>query len=360
MALRNFTSLAVLGALGLLTACPGDDGDSTTGTTGTTGSPTSATETDSTTGTPTTSTSETTGTTGTTDAPTGSTTGTADSELCTNFGGQAGVEAVIGSFIGKVLVNDKINAYFLSSDVDGANLGTCLSTQVGSAIGCAGVIYECGDMKTVHAGMGISTQDFNDLAADFVAAMNEVPTLTDADKATVGAALGSMLPDIVEDPDNNVSIYQRVGRKPAIIKLIGDPKAAESFVGLVAADATINTFFSASDFARLNTCLVRQVTGATAGGSALGPIYGKEVDAPAPADPGVGAGNPCLDMVTSHKDLKDDKMMGIEFADFGALVGHLVTAMTTAGVTMDDQNAIAGVLGPLCPDIVTVDPENCP
>ncbi len=355
MTLRILTSVALVS---LLSACPGDSDDSTTSTTG---SPTGATETASTTGTPTTSTTtsgETTGTT--TDNPTGSTTGTADSELCTNFGGQAGVEAVIGSFIGKVLVNDKINAYFLSSDVDGANLGTCLATQVGSAIGCAGVIYECGDMKSVHAGMGISTQDFNDLAADFVAAMNEVPTLTDTDKATVGAALGSMAGDIVEDPDNNVSIYQRVGRKPAIIKLIGDPKAAESFVGLVAADATINTFFSATDFARLNTCLVRQVTGATAGGSALGPIYGKEVDAPPPVDPGVGAGNPCLDMITSHKDLKDDKMMGIEFADFGALVGHLVTAMTTAGVTMDDQNAIAGVLGPLCPDIVTVDPENCP
>lgn len=343
MALRILTSLALVGAVGLLPAC-GDDTKETAEESATGGDPTGNTE----------------PTGGATDTPTGGTGAVEDTPLCTNFGGQAGVEAVIGSFVGKVLVNESINAYFLSTDVDGGNLVNCLSTQVGEAVGCAGVVYGCMDMKAAHAGMGISTNDFTDLAGDFSAAMDEVATLTADDKMAVLGVLGGMLGDIVEDADNNVSIYQRVGRKPGINALIGSPTEPMSFVALVAADTTLLPFFATSDLARLKTCLVRQVAGATAGGSAIGPIYGKEVTAPAPADPGVSMDKPCLDMVTSHKDLVDDMGVGIEYADFGALVGHLVTAMTNAGVTMDDQNAIAGVLGPLCGSIVTVDPEMCP
>src|SRR5690606_37466754 len=47
--------------------------------------------------------------------------------------------------------------------------------------------------------------------------------------------------------------------------------------------------------------------------------------------------------------------------DFGALVTDLVTAMTTAGVAQADQDAILGVLGPMCEDIVMADSKNdCP
>ncbi|MBL8975124.1 MAG: hypothetical protein JNK56_31285 [Myxococcales bacterium] len=339
MALRIFTSIALVGALGILPAC-GDD----TGTT----------ENGSTSNNPTNGTEPTGGSTA--DEPTGA---AADGPICTNFGGQAGVEAVIGSFLGKVLANESINAYFLTTDTDAANLSMCLSTQVGAAVGCAGVQYTCMDMKTAHAGMGISTADFTDLAGDFQAAMDEVATLTTEDKTTVIGVLADMAPDIVEDKDNNITIYQRLGRKPGINTVIGGPEDPKSFVALVAGDATINTFFAASDLARLKTCLVRQVTGATAGGEPLGSIYGKEVVAPMGIDPGVSTDKPCLDMVASHKDLKDGADMGIEKADFDALVGHLVTAMTNYNVSPADQNAIGGVLGGLCSSIVTVDPAAC-
>ncbi|MBK7826676.1 hypothetical protein [Nannocystis sp.] len=352
MALRIFTSLALVGAVGLLPACVVGGGDDTENAS-TSGSPTSATETASATDTPTGS---------ATDTPTGSgSTGEpADGPICTNFGGQAGVEAVINSFVGKVLVNEGINAYFLTTDVDGGNLTNCLATQVGAAVGCAGVVYGCMDMKTAHAGMGISTADFTDLATDFGAAMDEVATLTAEDKAAVIDVLAGMAPDIVEDANNDVTVYQRIGRKPGIASVIGGLEDADSFVPLVAMDATINSFFATSDLTRLKTCLVRQVASATVGGAKpIADIYGKEVDAPAPADPNVGAAKPCLDMITSHKDLLDGMAMGIEKADFDALVGHLFTAMTNKGVTPDDQNAIAGALGPLCADIVTVDPDKC-
>jgi truncated hemoglobin YjbI len=288
-------------------------------------------------------------------------TGGADAELCTHLGGYDGVGQLVGLFLTAVIVDDRVNAYFLKSDLDAGALGKCVQDQLGEAAGCAGVKYTCKDMKTSHAGLGISTQDFTDFAEDFSTAWDQhkamnAPDLTDEEKTAVIGILSGMAGDIVEDADNNVTVYQRVGRKPAIKGLIGKPEAAGSFVANVAADASIVGFFAASDFDRLNTCLTRQVH------SIDGPnTYGKEVDSPAAGvDPGVSAATPCLDMVTSHADLVDDMGIGIEFADFGALVTALVTAMTDAGVPMDDQNAILGALGPLCSSIVTVDPDMCP
>ncbi len=341
MNLRDLKNIALVGALGTLSACTingGDsDGDADT-------SATSAATDNPTTTTPTTS---------------GADTGGEDAQLCADFGGYAGIKTVVGDFVGRVLIDERINAYFLTTDVDGGKLTTCLEEQVGNATGCAGITYTCGDMKTVHAGMGISMADFGDLAEDFSKAMDahqaNTPTLTQADKDAVLGVLGGMAPDIVEDAKNNVTTYQKLGRKPGINAVIGGPSDPKSFIALVAGDTSIVTFFASSDLDRLKTCLVRQVTMATSGPQ----IYGKEVTAPAPADPGVATDNKCKDMLSSHKDLKDSMGVGIEKADFDALVGHLVTALNNYAVPMTEQNAILGALGPLCPMIVTVDPEMC-
>ena len=133
-------------------------------------------------------------------------------------------------------------------------------------------------MKEAHACLKISQQDFLDFAEDFQLALDahqvSHPDLTDADKTAILDVLA--------------------GLAPAIQALIGATDAPESFIGVVAADATINTFFANSDFARLATCLTRQV------GSIDGPIkYGAEVDSPGPGvDDGVSAVNPCRDMVS--------------------------------------------------------------
>lgn len=342
---RDLKNIALVGALAMLSACTINGGDADDDSGNGTDKPTTGNNPTTTTDTPTTS---------------GADTGTPDdAQLCANFGGYAGVKTVVGDFVGRVLLDDRINAYFLTADVDGGKLTTCLEEQVGNATGCAGITYTCGDMKTVHAGMGISMADFGDLAEDFSKAMDahqvNTPTLTQADKNAVLGVLGGMAPDIVEDANNNVTTYQKLGRKPGIAKVIGGPSDPKSFVALVAGDASINTFFAKSDLDRLKTCLVRQVTAATDGPQ----IYGKEVTAPAPADPGVTTENPCKDMLSSHKELKDSMGVGIDKADFDALVGHLVTALTNNAVPMTEQNAILGALGPLCPMIVTVNPEMC-
>lgn len=340
--------LPTLALAGLLAGCPAGDDDDTAGSTGNqTTNPTGGSE--SGTGEP----------TGTSE-PTG---GAVDGQLCTDLGGPEGITALIGNFVGRVLVDDRINAYFLKTDVDGGRLTECLIKQISAATMCAGAVYDCQDMQSVHAGMGISQADFDDLAGDFSDAMDEhqktYNTLTDDEKATILTVLGSMAPMIVEDKTNDVTVYQRLGRKPGIKTVVGDGSDPKAFIGVVVADNEINGFFGAANVPRLQTCLVRQVTGATAGGF-LADVYGKEVTAPAPADPGVTTENPCKDMVSSHKDLKDDMGVQITSADFNALVMDLVTAMTNFDVPMAEQNAIAGALLPLCPSIVVVDPENCP
>ncbi|WAS97329.1 proprotein convertase P-domain-containing protein [Nannocystis punicea] len=365
-------TLALVGGFGLLAACPPGTGTTTETDTDNTGTETSTTEAPDTTQAPTsepptTTTTTTTGPT-TTEGPTTdttttttTTTGEADGPLCVALGGKDGVAELVTAAVGGVLLDDKINAYFLNSDVDGGNLSTCLNKQLGALAECGGVVYDCQDMKAAHTGLGISALDFADFAADFSTALDahqaNHPELGDADKDTILSALTDMESDIVEDAESNLTVYQRVGRKPAIRTLIGASGEVGSFLDNVALDPAINGFFGAADYARLNTCLTRQVGGID------GPSkYGLEVDAPAPADPGVGAGNPCKTMLESHEGLLDSNdNTGIDITDFGALVGDLVTAMNTAMVAQPDQDAILAALGAMCEDIVVLESKNdCP
>ncbi|MCA9715162.1 MAG: proprotein convertase P-domain-containing protein, partial [Myxococcales bacterium] len=261
----------------------------------------------------------------------------------------------------KVLNDQRINAYFLNDTVDGANLIGCLDKQVGEAAACPDVVYDCLDMLTAHAGMGISAADFGDLAEDYSLALDDhqagpAPSLTDQDKMDIIGILASMAPDIVEDPNNDVSVYQRVGRKPAIQTVVGAPGEADSFVDTVANDVEVNGFFGGADFVRLNTCLTRQLS------SIEGPaLYGAEVDSPGPGvDEGVAIDNKCLDMLTVHQGIVDDMDSLITIDDFNALVVDFVTAMTTAGVPPADIQIYADVLGPMCELIVNDHPNDCP
>jgi len=388
--------LTVSAGLALLSACPGDimletetaesssTGDEADDTTsGDPPNPTSSTTDDSTTGTPTSSTApdpttttspstETTDpsttapdtdTDGTTDPDTDSTTGT-PTTLCERLGGPAegGIKDLVGGFLGTVLVDQRINGYFLNDDVDAGNLLQTVTDLLGEKVGCDGVVYTGLDMITAHAGLGISDADFTDFATDFSAALDAHqgthPDVTQDDKDAILAALADLAPEIVEDAAHDLTVYQRVGRKPAIQALIGDPMNPDSFVGVVAADVAINSFFAASDFVRLNTCLTRQVAGID------GPTkYGKEVDSPGPGiDAGVALDNKCRDMVTTHQALQDEDMQTITIEDFLALVTDLGVAMETAGVDPADQTLIFEALGPLCDQIVVgADEQNkCP
>jgi truncated hemoglobin YjbI len=364
----SLTALALTNILCLVPACPGDSDDDTS-TSMTVGPTSNATDptTSTTTMTPTTAGPDDT-TTGPDDTTSGTTSGTDPStttgdpdSLCGRLGGPAGIGQLVDLFLGQVLNDDRINAYFLRSDLDAGALRTCVIDQLGEAVMCEGVVYGCRNMIAAHEGLGISTADFTDFAEDFGKAWDghktaNAPDLTDADKNGVIMVLAGMASMIVEDMTNDARVYQRVGRKPGIQDLIGGPTVPGSFVANVASDVSIIGFFAMSDLDRLKTCLVRQVHSLDGP-----PTFGLEVDAPPGIDPGVGAGNPCItDMAALHANLMDPTdMLGIESADFGALVTALINAMNTAGIAMADQNIVLGAFGPMCPMIVTVDPQNC-
>ena len=269
----------------------------------------------------------------------------AAASLYDRLGQQAGITTVINNFVGTVVADSKINGYFLNSSVDAAHLTKCLIQQVGNATGGPQVYPDpdgttdgCRSMTVAHAALHISTNDFNDLVTD----LNDTLTaahVAAADIATIDGVLGPLSGQIVTDATSNGTVYQRVGRKPAIIQVIHD------FVATVAADANINGFFATTDLDRLRTCLVRQVCGID------GPcIYGQEVDAPT-IELDVSSTAVCKDMTTAHAGL----MSGSSFLtidDFNALVGDLDSTLITDGVTTSDKGAIEGALGPLCPMIV--------
>lgn len=279
------------------------------------------------------------------DATTDQGTTGAEASLYDRLGGEEGIRTVVTNAVTAIVADPAINGYFLNASVDGGQLIDCLVMQLGAATGGPQTYPSgpCRDMVTTHAGLGISAQDFADLAGHFQAAMMDAGVAS-GDTATVIGALAGMEADIVEDPTNDATVYQRVGRKPAIEAVVG------AFIGIVLEDAEINGFFGNVGADRLTTCLVRQVC------SIDGPCaYGQEVD----GEPGVTAAAPCRDMLATHTGLVDDEGDGITVADFDALAGDLVMAMTDAGVTQADQDAVLGVLGPLCVEIVD-DPGTCP
>src|SRR5690606_17622448 len=145
--------------------------------------------------------------------------------------------------------------YFLNSGVDIGVVVSCLTLQLSAATGGPQEYpgdSGCRDMKTVHEGMGISDSDFMDLAGHVVDELTE-RGVAQADIDAIVNALTGMYDDIVEDPDNNATVYQRVGRVPGIQAAVAD------FYTIITTNPAIMGFFSSVDQARLEACLTRQL-----------------------------------------------------------------------------------------------------
>jgi hemoglobin len=273
--------------------------------------------------------------------------GATEDTLYARLGEEAGITAAITAFVGRVVVDPKINSYFLNTAVDGGRLIDCLVLQVASVAGGPQMYpgtSDCRDMVSSHVGLGISDSDFNDLVGHLVDVLTEGGVSGD-DIGTIGAVLGTTYDAIVESPNDNETIYHRLGRYPGIDGAVG------LFIGAVVADDRINGFFGATDAARLQTCLNRQVCGATGGPC----VYGAEVD----GVPGLTAATPCLDMATVHAGMMDDMGSPVTIDDFDALVEDLVGVLMAANVDGADITAIGGALAPTCPAIVA-NAADCP
>jgi len=96
------------------------------------------------------------------------------------LGGEPAIKAVVDDFVARAADNPKVNFFrrgqpreWKPSEADVATFKTRLTQFIGMATG-GSQKYEGKDMKTVHAGMKITNDEFNALAADLAASLNKL------------------------------------------------------------------------------------------------------------------------------------------------------------------------------------------
>jgi hemoglobin len=113
-------------------------------------------------------------------------------------------------------------------------------------------------------------------------------------------------------------LYERIGAQDGIATVV------DGFLGKVGTDDRVNGRFADTDMPKLRGLLIEQVCEAT--------------------------GGPCkysgMNMLDAHKG------MNITEAEFGIIAAHFAAAMSDAGVSVEDNGTIMGVLAGMHDDIV--------
>jgi hemoglobin len=103
---------------------------------------------------------------------------------------------VVDDFVGRVAADTRINGKFANANIP--RLKSMLVDQICQASG-GPCTYTGRDMKSTHAGMGVSSGDFDALVGDLVATLNKFK-VPEREKNELLGALGPMKGDIVEKP----------------------------------------------------------------------------------------------------------------------------------------------------------------
>jgi len=122
--------------------------------------------------------------------------------LCERLGGTPAVSAVVDSFAGRVLKDDRVNKKFAKSDAN--RLVTNLKGFVGQAAHCPGVKYKGKNMKNTHKNMGVTEGEFNAVVDDLVKTLNEF-NVPEKEKNELLAAIGPTKSDIVAKPGDTMT-----------------------------------------------------------------------------------------------------------------------------------------------------------
>ena len=122
-----------------------------------------------------------------------------DPSLYDRLGQRPAITAVVDEFVARVAADSRINVHFKATASDPARLAsfkTKLIDQICQASGgpCR---YTGKDMKSAHAGMGITGAQFDALVEDLVAALDTFKVGAREKQQLLGA-LGPMKGDIVE------------------------------------------------------------------------------------------------------------------------------------------------------------------
>ena len=121
-----------------------------------------------------------------------------DKTLYERLGGKKSITAVVDAFVGNVAGDARINSFFKADVADPKRLAKFKKNLVDQI--CQGTggpcVYKGKDMKTAHAGMGITSADFTALVEDLVAALDKFH-VPEKEKNELLGILGPMKSDIV-------------------------------------------------------------------------------------------------------------------------------------------------------------------
>jgi hemoglobin len=113
--------------------------------------------------------------------------------LYDRLGGKPAITAVVDDFVGRVAADNRINGKFANTNIPRFKM--MLVDQICQASG-GPCVYTGRDMKTAHAGMGITSEQFDALVGDLVATLNKFKVGQQEQNELLGV-LGPMKKDIV-------------------------------------------------------------------------------------------------------------------------------------------------------------------
>lgn len=113
--------------------------------------------------------------------------------LYDRLGKKEAITAVVDDFVGRVANDGRINGKFANANIP--HLKAMLVEQICAASG-GPCTYTGRDMKTTHAGMAITNEQFDALVGDLVTTLNKF-NVPEREKKELLGALGPMRKDIV-------------------------------------------------------------------------------------------------------------------------------------------------------------------
>ena len=122
-----------------------------------------------------------------------------EKSLYDRLGGKKAITAVVDEFVVRVAADSRINGFFQQTAADPARLASFKAKLVDQICQASGgpCQYTGKNMKTAHAGMGITESDFNALVEDLTGALDKFK-VGSKEKDELLGALGPMKSDIVE------------------------------------------------------------------------------------------------------------------------------------------------------------------
>src|SRR5687767_302313 len=123
----------------------------------------------------------------------------APKSLYDRLGGRTAIVAVVDEFVANCAADARINKFFTATAAEPKRLATFKTNLVNQICEAAGgpCKYTGKDMKSAHAGLGISNADFDALVEDLTKALNKFKVGKTEQDQLLGV-LGPMRPQIVE------------------------------------------------------------------------------------------------------------------------------------------------------------------